>query len=115
MSKGPVVAVEVATWLKGLAADGDEPMLVSERRNSCFHRRHPALVDTGARTLRCQGCGAPLDPYEYIGWLATDGDHLARTKRRLDELSASIKELVKREQNAKARVKRWEKRAEVTG
>jgi hypothetical protein len=107
----PVVSIEVGAWLKGLTGDG-EGLLTSERTNHCYHNARGGVVDAGAKTLRCGGCGAPMDPYDYLAYLAHDGDTLVRARKMIRELNEKVGELQRQERNARARVKRWQAKAE---
>jgi hypothetical protein len=106
------IVIDITTKLPTLANDdGDGPLLISERTNLCYHMRHQAIIDTNGRTLRCGECDAELDPYDYIGFLARDGDHLvAARSKKVRAASERLKELLRQERNAKARIKRLEKR-----
>jgi hypothetical protein len=109
----PVVSLAVGSWLKSLAGDSDG-LLTSERANSCFHAARGGVVDASAKTLRCGGCGAPMDPYDYLAYLARDGDALVQARKMVRELSDKVGELQKQERNARARVKRWQAKAGKT-
>jgi hypothetical protein len=108
----PVVAIEVGAYLKGLAGDSDG-LLTSERKSHCYHHFQGGIVDAGARTLRCGGCGAPMDPYDYLAFLARDGDTLVRARKQIRELNDKLGDLQKLERNARARVKRWQAKAKA--
>ena len=106
------VVIDIVTRLPTLAADdGKPPPLVSKRSRRCFHNRHTATIDINARTLVCGGCGADLDPYDFIDRLADDGTWLVETRKRYRALVKSCNELLAEEKRIKARVRAWRKKA----
>ena len=88
--------------------DGREPPpLAEERTNLCAHHTHTALIDRNARTLTCSRCGADIEPYDYIAYLAHNGSRLVETRKRYRALAKRVEELLAEEKRVKARVKRW--------
>lgn len=88
--------------------DSLEPPLVHKRKNLCAHYAiHTAHIDGNAHTLVCSGCGADLDPYDYLVYLAQDGSRLMATRKRYRTLVKRVEELLAEERRVRARVKRW--------
>lgn len=74
----------------------------------CDHRQ--LQIDTHDRTVRCDACGATLDPFTY---LARNGQSLQMAWRdyravrdRIKALNESIERLMREEKRLKAAVKR---------
>lgn len=42
-------------------------------------------VDEATRDLECRVCGARIDPFDYLWMLATEGNHLTESIRRMRE------------------------------
>ena len=104
------IVIDITTKLPMLADDDEGPLLISERTNRCYHMRHQAIIDSNGRTLRCGECDAELDPYDYISHLAQDGDHLMAARKKVRAANERLKELLRQERNAKARLKRLEQK-----
>lgn len=76
-----------------------------------YHCEHRSLqIDLHERTVRCDACGAMLDPFNY---LARNGQSLQMAWRdyrsvrnRIKALNESIERLVREEKRLKAAVKR---------
>ncbi len=88
--------------------DGEPPALISKPKYSgCWHSQHTAIVSENERTLKCDGCGCDLDPFEFIARMARDGDRLLETRKRYRALVVKLEELMREERRVKARVRRW--------
>ena len=82
----------------------------------CSHRR--VGFDKNERRVECDGCGKVLDPFDWLAnTLVGDWDHytyeLRQMKSAAERARNELEELKRRERNARARVKRWESRADT--
>lgn len=97
-----------------IAAELDELPVRTDRSGSgCDHRR--IFVNEAARTLVCRDCDVPVDPIEALAKIARDRERYVFTRKQLrsdiERLQERLGRLERDEANAKARIRRAEKRA----
>lgn len=110
---------------KGLAAvvrlhpehdieEDDAPLALAEREPWCAHRRTVILKEL--HRIDCKDCGREVDPFQVLASLAAVWEryinHRNECKRRADRAHDRLKELLRLEQNARARLKRIDPAAE---
>jgi len=87
------------------------------RRTNCRHGGQ-ILYDPTMRTIECEACGAVLDAFDWIVHLAREESRILANYRSAraewHRLEKANEELSRRERNAKARVRNWERKADLT-
>jgi hypothetical protein len=83
-------------------------------RSAKYCQHGQRLIDTADRSLKCQSCGASLDPFDALVSIARDRDALVfqRTdlRQRIARLQAKLADLRKNEENTRARLQRLSKK-----
>lgn len=79
----------------------------------CLHSQ--SVVVGSERRVYCRDCDVELDPIAVLMRLAHDGNRWERMHEDMAHLRKSLVDLGRREKNAKARVRKWEKRAQEAG
>jgi hypothetical protein len=78
----------------------------------CSHTN--VTIDSNKRTLTCRKCKADVDPFAYLVGLSRDWDRYAfpleRVKKELHATHDKLADTKRQERNARARLKRLEKR-----
>lgn len=82
------------------------------RQNYCSHKQ--TYVDEYQRIVTCQKCDAKLDPFEVLLSLAHEytryHETIEKYEKIIKELEEKYKELLRQERNAKARIRRLNKK-----
>lgn len=88
------------------------PTVTRKHTLGCRHKH--SVVDMRARTVECDDCGADLDPVQVLWNLSTDYSsfvaELSNAKRSLADARERLEETLRQERNARARLKRLEKK-----
>ena len=79
------------------------PGLRVVRDGWCSHQR--MSVNTNARKLTCDGCGAELDPYKALAAIAHNSENVRQWSDAATLAAKRLKEIERRERNTRARLK----------
>jgi hypothetical protein len=95
--------------------DDDAPVATKPREPGyCRHAR--IALDRELHRVICRDCDREVDPFKYLQTLASEWEryatHRKEAKRRADEAHERLQELLRLEQNARARLKRLDPEAE---
>lgn len=96
--------------------DDDAPIARVPSAGHCLHRR--VNLDTTAHRVLCRDCDREVDPFAVLVRLTGDWEHFARfrkeSQRKAEEAHTRLKELIRLESNARARLRRIDPKAEKT-
>jgi hypothetical protein len=88
--------------------DEDAPVDTKPRGGACLHRL--IRLDVEAHRVYCRECDREVDPFAFLKGLAADWERYARhrkeSKRRAEAAHERLREILRLEQNARARLRR---------
>lgn len=96
------------------AEDEDAP-LHRDKKESCTHRR--VSLDPDAKRVRCRDCDREVSAFDFLARLAGDWEYWVRhrkeAERRARLASTRLEELLRLENNARARLRRLDPEAKT--
>lgn len=97
--------------IEGGSEDDRPPIRTIKRARPCLH--HHMTLDHEERTVRCEDCGANVEPFDAIAALGRNWDEATASLRHLRaeirQHTAQLEVLKRSERNAKARARRARK------